>query len=203
MAFGGAMPVGGAVLTGGASRRMGRDKATLPVAGRPMASTVAAALREAGCVPVLAVGGDHRSLAPLGLPWTADAVAGIGPAGGLLAALDWFAERRVDTGWVTVVACDLPDLTGSALAPLLARVADADAADDEVDVVVAHTSRPQPAVAAWRVGARRRIAADVARGVRALHQLIEASPAAAVALDAAALRNVNTPTDLHEYPGSS
>jgi molybdopterin-guanine dinucleotide biosynthesis protein A len=192
------MPVGGAVLTGGASRRMGRDKATLPVAGRAMAATVADALRSAGCTPVIAVGGDHRALAPLGLPWTVDAIAGIGPAGGVLGALDWFAGRRPDITWVVVVACDLPDLTGTALAPLLSGLDEAGGAD----VVVAHTTQAQPAVAAWRVCARHRLAAEVGHGVRALHELIDASPAVTVAVDASALRNVNTPGDLPEYPGS-
>ena len=49
----------GAVLTGGRSSRMGRDKATLPVDGVPMAARVADALRRAGAEPVLAVGGDQ------------------------------------------------------------------------------------------------------------------------------------------------
>ena len=37
----------GVILTGGDSRRMGRDKATLPIAGVPMAARIARALAAA------------------------------------------------------------------------------------------------------------------------------------------------------------
>ncbi len=192
---------------------MGADKATLTVRGRPMATTVAEALGGAGCAPVVVVGGDAARLAALGLPWAPDAVVGIGPAGGVLGALEWFAAERPAITWVVVVACDLPDLTAAALAPLLAAVRGADNTPGAaggvggvggiggiggVDCVVAHTTRPEPAVAAWRVDARQRIAAEVAAGTRALHRLIAASPTVSVALDGAALRNVNTPVDMPE-----
>ena len=72
----------GAVLTGGRSSRMGRDKATLPVDGVPMAARVADALRRAGAEPVLAVGGDQAALEALGLTWVADRHPGEGPSGG-------------------------------------------------------------------------------------------------------------------------
>ena len=51
----------GAVLCGGASRRMGTDKAFVEVGGQPMAERVAAALEEAGCAPVVFVGGERRA----------------------------------------------------------------------------------------------------------------------------------------------
>ncbi|MEY4339679.1 MAG: hypothetical protein RLZ14_1529, partial [Actinomycetota bacterium] len=61
---------------------MGRDKATLPFRGVPMGARVAAALRGAGCEPVVAVGGGEALLAPLGLEVVPDLVPGIGPIGG-------------------------------------------------------------------------------------------------------------------------
>ena len=66
----------GAVLTGGLSARMGRDKALLRVDGVPMAVRVATALRAGGADPVAAIGGDG--------PRTASARAGVvaGPARG-------------------------------------------------------------------------------------------------------------------------
>ena len=57
----------GAVLTGGASRRMGRNKALVEVGGTPMALLVADTLSAAGCEPVVLVGGDPARLAALGL----------------------------------------------------------------------------------------------------------------------------------------
>ena len=55
----------GVVLTGGASRRMGRDKALLPVDGVPMAVRVATAMIAAGAHPVVALGGDADGLREL------------------------------------------------------------------------------------------------------------------------------------------
>ena len=51
------MPVAGAVLVGGASRRMGRPKALIEVDGSPMVVRVAAALSAGGCAPVRLIGG--------------------------------------------------------------------------------------------------------------------------------------------------
>src|SRR5690606_32897540 len=61
------VPVAGAVLTGGASRRMGTDKALLEVDGRPLARRLAEVLAAAGCDPVWCQGGDEPALRALGL----------------------------------------------------------------------------------------------------------------------------------------
>src|SRR5262245_1565825 len=91
----------GAVLTGGASRRMGRDKALVEVDGRPMAGRVAAALREAGAAEVQAIGGDAAGLGELGLDVVPDRFPGEGPLGGIVTALS-AASQPV----TVVVACD-------------------------------------------------------------------------------------------------
>src|SRR5690606_29827571 len=84
----------GAVLTGGARRRMGRDKALIEIDGRAMAVIVAATLVEAGCEPVVAVGGDAEQLTGLGLAFVPDVEPGAGPLGGVVGALEWFATDR-------------------------------------------------------------------------------------------------------------
>ena len=62
----------GAVLCGGASRRMGTDKAFIEIDGVPMARRVASALADAGCESIYAVGGDSIRLRRLGFVTLAD-----------------------------------------------------------------------------------------------------------------------------------
>ncbi len=97
-------PVLGAVLVGGASRRMGRDKALLPWDGKPLAVHMLEQLAGV-CGRVALVGGSGRGYEQLGWPWWPDppGLSGAGPMAGLLAALDR-APR------VLLVACDLPGL---------------------------------------------------------------------------------------------
>jgi len=107
----------GAILAGGVSRRLGRDKATLPLGGVPLARRVAAAL--AAVVPDCWLITNHprRHLA-LGLPLITDLKPGQGPLGGLEAAL--FYAR---TPWVLAVAVDNPFVAPALLAALAARAA--------------------------------------------------------------------------------
>jgi molybdopterin-guanine dinucleotide biosynthesis protein A len=79
----------GAVLTGGRSRRMGRDKAFVGVEGEPMVRRVVRALRAGGAIEVVAVGGDETGLLAEDLDrFVPDLHPGEGPLGGVLAALD-------------------------------------------------------------------------------------------------------------------
>ena len=77
----------GVVLTGGASRRMGVDKSTMVVGGKPMAVRVADALWEAGCHPVECQGGDRMAIAEYGLEAHPDTRPGDGPVAAILDAL--------------------------------------------------------------------------------------------------------------------
>ncbi len=126
----------GAVLTGGASRRMGRDKALLRISGRAQAVVVTDAIGAAGADRVVAIGGDRTALAAEGLTVVADRYPGEGPLGGILTALGHFEDS---TRPVVVLACDLP------------------AADPRNVEVVAEALRDVdgPAVAVAVVGGRR------------------------------------------------
>ena len=97
------MAFAGAVLAGGASRRMGSDKAFAEVGGRPLVARAADTLARAGADPVAVVGGDAAGLARLGLHRVPDRWPGEGPLGGLITALDT-SPRPV----TVIVACDLP-----------------------------------------------------------------------------------------------
>ena len=97
----------GAVLAGGESRRMGRDKAALVVGGNPLWQRQVKLLRDAGAVTVGVVRRpDQPALAlPADIPLWQDAVSGIGPLAGVHAAL-----TACSTAWLAVVATDMPRL---------------------------------------------------------------------------------------------
>lgn len=201
--------VAGAVLAGGASRRMGRDKSLIEIDGTPMVVRVASVLEAAGCSPVAVVGGDEVTLRSLGLRRIDDAWPGEGPLGGIITALRWAR------GPVLVTACDLPDLSTAAIRTLIDR--GAGPARDSLgrpthraapDVVVGHASRLEPLLALWSPSALPVLEEwFVARGERAVHSVLENSDrdgltVERVAVEPAALRNVNSPFDLPGHRSS-
>jgi molybdopterin-guanine dinucleotide biosynthesis protein A len=83
----------GAILAGGESRRMGRDKALLDLAGEPLWRRQERVLREAGCTEVMIVRRPGQpDLAP-GIPHVHDTIADAGPIAGLHAALTFNLTR--------------------------------------------------------------------------------------------------------------
>jgi molybdenum cofactor guanylyltransferase len=174
----------GAVLCGGQSRRMGRDKATLPVDGTAMAARVAAALAGGGCLPVVAIGGDAGALTLLGLAVVADQHSGAGPLGGIITALDALGADAV-----VVASCDMPWLRAATVRTLVGGLGGH-------MVAVAHGLRREPLCAVWRRGCLDDLRAQFDGGLRAVHRALDALDAVEVAVDAGDVRNVNAPADL-------
>jgi molybdopterin-guanine dinucleotide biosynthesis protein A len=113
----------GLVLAGGQSSRMGTDKALLPINGKPLLYLLVKQLAALGMKVTVAAGSPDReqsyqaALAELG-PQTSfayDRYPGCGPLSGLHAGL-----ATIDTGWVFVVACDMPTIS----LPLLEKLRD-------------------------------------------------------------------------------
>lgn len=180
-----------AVLTGGASRRMGTPKADLLVDGATMAERVLAAAAAAGAGALAAVGrpvAGHPAVEHL-----VEDEPGAGPLGAVLAALRWAGGDEV-----LVLACDL--LRPSAAA--MARVVGALGADAGADVAVPVVAdRPQWLHGAWRSGPATlgAVAAALDAGERSLHgaaerlvvQRLLVAPA-----DAPAFADADRPEDL-------
>jgi molybdopterin-guanine dinucleotide biosynthesis protein A len=175
--------VAGAVLAGGASRRMGRDKALIEIDGLAMAQRVAGALCGAGCDPVSVVGGDPAALEALGLVVRADRWPGEGPLGAVITAIS-SADPTM------VVACDLPWLDAATVTSV------AGAAGPSIDVAVARTDRLQPLCACWMPSALPALERRFLAGERAVHRVLADLSVRVVDVDPAVLRNVNTPRDL-------
>ena len=76
----------GAVLAGGRSRRLGRDKATFPLAGRPLAHWVTAAI---GLLvdECWLISNQPLAHLKLGFPLLIDVLPGRGALGGLLSVM--------------------------------------------------------------------------------------------------------------------
>lgn len=108
----------GFVLAGGASSRMGRDKALLPLDGATMLEQIARKVHDAaGSVTLI---GSPEKYFRLGFPVISDAVEGCGPLGGLYTAL-----LNTHADWNLLLACDMPNITVAFLKQLL------DAADGD------------------------------------------------------------------------
>ena len=180
----GVSPIG-VVLCGGASSRMGQDKARLEIAGRPLALWVAAALEEAGAKPVVAQGGDP----PPPLLAVPDSRPGAGPLAGLVDAL----ERHGD---ILVCPTDVPTVPIRLLTDLVAQ-----ARSTEAEVVLARSDRLEPLIGHYTAAALPRLREGLLAGARGPKELLEDSflPAIAVTtvrVAATDVLNVNTPEDL-------
>lgn len=172
----------GAVLCGGASRRMGVDKATIPIDGVPMARRVADALAAAGCAPVVAVGGDAEELGALGLTHLDDEFPGEGPLGGILTVL------AVESPAV-VVSCDVPYIRSETLVRLVE-------ARGEHQAAIACTEHVEPLCAVWSQSAMPVLRSRFHAGERAMHRAIEGLDVVWVTVPAGELRNINTLGDV-------
>jgi molybdopterin-guanine dinucleotide biosynthesis protein A len=188
-----------AILAGGRSRRMGRDKARIVVGGETLLERTLSALRPIcdEVMVVVAQGGTPPNVPP-DVRVVVDRVPEAGPLGGLEAAL---AAASHDV--VVVVAVDLPDLSGTVLA---AQVAMAEKRP-EMDVVTLRrrdAGGDEPLHAVYRRAALPRVTALLATGERRMSALLaglrvgRVSDAALRRLDplGRSARNLNTPDEV-------
>ena len=110
------------VLAGGFSRRMGRDKASLPWRGKTMVEHVVSLVRPVVDEVVVVLREGQPLPAPLPVPIARDPADGSGPLAGLAAGLEAISADRA-----FLVACDAPFLRPELVAHLL-RIAPAAAA---------------------------------------------------------------------------
>ncbi|HXU92118.1 MAG TPA: molybdenum cofactor guanylyltransferase [Gallionella sp.] len=100
------------ILAGGESLRMGRDKAELPLSGKPLLQTVVDTVQPLFAHTLVSV---REPRAGIALPQVRDAQAGAGPLAGLVSALE-----RIATPWAFVVACDMPFIAPAVIERLAA-----------------------------------------------------------------------------------
>lgn len=190
------------VLTGGGSRRMGHDKATLDVAGTSLLDRTMVGVP--ADVPVI-VAGPPVPVARQGVLFVQEDPPGGGPVAGIDAAL-----RHVSTSVVVVLATDLP-LVGALPGSLVAALLNVDDEAPVPDAVLAAdaSGRPQQLCAAYGTDALRRAIADngpvPGAAMRAVVDRLHTSTLSVIALRETRGRtaqvdptwDIDTPEDLH------
>jgi len=185
----------GVVLAGGASSRMGVDKARLRLDGRTLAERAAERLA-AVCAEVF-VADRGRGVVP-GVRSVEDG-PGEGPAAALLGA-----ARTAPGRAVLALACDLPAVPESLLVEIVRR-----GETRRADCVLARTARGfEPLVARYSPRALAALAEQVRGGRYALRELFTRDDLTVEVIEGAALArhgeperlfaNLNTPEDLAE-----
>lgn len=96
--------VSGVIVAGGASRRMGRDKAFIELQGKPLVARVIERVR-AVCSETIIIASDREAFAQFGLPVVGDVYPGKGSLGGIFTGLKAAREP-----YVLALACDMPFL---------------------------------------------------------------------------------------------
>ncbi|MCL6481144.1 MAG: molybdenum cofactor guanylyltransferase [Firmicutes bacterium] len=190
----------GFILAGGASSRMGTDKALLELGGVPL--LVRAARLVESLLGSATVIGPPEKYARLWPRVVADQTAGLGPVGGLVTALAISTSK-----WNLILACDLPYLTLAWLRYLLGR-----AEQSTADVVLPFSAdsagrlHPEPLCAVYH----RRCLLPVRRAIQAgVRKMTDALKGCTVeAVEAAAwkpfdsygglFKNINSPDDYAE-----
>lgn len=181
-----------AILAGGASRRMGRDKATLDAGDGPLLERTARLGLGLG-LKVLVVGRGRPDGWPLPeVRFAPDREAGQGPLGGLVTALELAAP-------LLAIACDLPRLDAECLRWLRDESARLPLADG---LVATDAGGIEPLFACYTARCLERARAHLAAGRRAMHHLVEAGEFRRVAIPEHLLPrlvDVDTPEDWQRH----
>ena len=180
-------PRAGFVLVGGASSRMGANKAFLTLHDRPMALHVAEMVADvAGNVTLI---GPPAVYGHLGLLVVPDQRSGCGPLAGIETALG-----LTTADFNLIVACDLPGLSAQLLKVIF------EAAEAHPDADVTMPAGPEPLCAVYRSRALTAIRDALDQGTRKITDAfaklrLQVLPIA----DIRPFANINTPDDWRRY----
>ncbi|WP_313675294.1 molybdenum cofactor guanylyltransferase [Mycolicibacterium sp.] len=176
------------VLAGGRSRRMGRDKATMPhpTAGVTMVEHTVGVLSQR-CARIFVVAAPGQPLPPLDAEILHDEVRGAGPLPATGLGLRAAQAAGLDRAFVSAV--DMPNLS--------IELVDELAADTGVDVVLPWDGRDHYLAGVYRTALGDRIEQLVSAGERSMRALTGAVVTQRVVVtQIGALTNLNEPSDL-------
>ena len=180
-----------AILAGGKSTRMGRDKTAMTWRGVSALENLCREAMKSGA-QVCVVGRAQPENWPLGnVTFLPDETPHLGPLGGLGSALR-FAESR-EYSRALIIACDMPLLNAAALSWLFSKSENGTAAHG---VVALRGENLEPLFAIYAISVLPLIENRLRENRRALHGLIEYGDFSTVEAPpkiAAKLANLNTP----------
>lgn len=184
------VPLAAVVLAGGASRRMGRDKATLQFEGTTLVERVVKAVG-VRCDPVFVVAAPGQPLPTVSAQVLRDDVRGVGPLVATGRGLRAAAAAGCELAFVCAV--DMPYLSADLIDELVGP-----AVRLHADVVLPWDGRDHYLAGIYRSALIEHISALVDAGERSMRALAETVDTQRIVLPAGqrALTNVNTAADL-------
>jgi molybdenum cofactor guanylyltransferase len=183
-----------AIMAGGKSSRMGRDKSFVEFEGRPLIASVLAAVENLGAETIL-ISNKPADYAHLGLPMFSDVHPECGPLGGIYTAVHYASHPHT-----LVVACDMPWLNRELLAYMIGL-------RQEADVIVPRWEKyPEPLHAIYNKACLPPIEANLQAGQlkitsffgRVRVRFVERGEIEGVGGNGRCFANLNTPEDLSE-----
>lgn len=183
-----------AIMAGGQSSRMGRDKSFVALAGRPLIAHVVERVSGLGAETLL-ITNKPAEYAHLGLPMFGDVWPDCGPLGGIYTAV-----YHAQNPYILVVACDMPWLNRALLSYLLDL-------RREADVVVPRWEQyPEPLHAVYSRACLPAMETNLRAGRLKITRFfgavrvrfVEQGEIVAVAGDGRSFANLNTPEELDE-----
>jgi len=201
------MRLGGLILAGGRSRRMGRPKESLPIANTTMLDWQCRTLLSCTEV-VVTVGRDHRQplpQIPAEVDVTVDELPGEGPLAAIVAGLRRLRDHPGfgDRDAAMTVGCDQPFLTAKTVHWLRDLIGDADVLMPQAN------HKLQPLTAIYRIAALEPAQRLLANGTRRPREIAAATKSRIVTEDELRqhdpqlrfLRNLNSPEDYDAVRG--
>lgn len=189
------MKIAGVIIAGGKSSRMGgREKAFLPVGGKPLIQHVIARIQPQVDSLAINANGDAERFHSFHLPVIADSISSGTPLAGLEAALHWAAEQ--DAEFLLSVPSDSPHLPPD----LVARL------NPYAPAIAASGGQDHYLTGLWPVRLYGRLAAAIkAEGLRAVKEFCTLVGARRVEWPCEPrdpFLNLNTPEDVSDYERS-
>lgn len=184
------MTSAGFVLVGGASTRMGKDKALLPLGGGTLAQHIAMVVAQAAG-NVMLIGQPER-YGHLGHPVVADLRPGHGPLSGIETALSLELAE-----WNLIVACDLPQVSARLFTELIHA---AESSNSLCVLPLSSDGLPQPLAAVWNIRALASVRSALDQGIRKVTDAIQKNEVLFWSLpDCSVFENVNTPEEWRAF----